>query len=129
MGRFYVGITDAEVNLIGNIRTFYPGTGKIFHLIIDLESIEFPTFLQSLGQADGTIATKCAYFQNILRANHLYKHFEKPALNMAASHTSMDSMYIGGAVKTIQIIAFRLYMLADIFVYEFSLSHNLMDLE
>ena len=56
-------------------------------------------------------------------------HLEKSALNMAASHTSMDSMYIGGAVKTIQIIAFWLYMLADIFVYEFSLCHNLMDLE
>ena len=75
-GCFNVGIADAEINLVGNIRTFNPRAGEIFHLVIDFESIELASFLQSLSQTDGAVATEGSHLKNILGANHLNQHLE-----------------------------------------------------
>ena len=122
-GCFNVGIADAEINLVGNIRTFNPGTGEILHLVVDFEGVELAALLQSLGKADGAVATEGAHLKNILGADHLHQHLEQSALDVPARHTSVDGMDVGGTIETVEIIALRLDVLADIFVDKFCLCH------
>lgn len=122
-GCFHVGITYAEIYLVGYTGSLYPWSGEIFHLVIDFKGIEFAAFLQTLGQTDGAVTAEGSYFQDVLGTNHFYQHFEQSALDMTARHATVNRMDISGAVKAVEVIAFWLHVVADVLVDAFCLSH------
>ena len=110
LGGFLYGIAYAEVYLVGHVAALYPRTGKVFHLVVYLESVELAVFGQSLGQANGTITAKSPHLEHMLWANHLHQHAQQSALYVSAGHAPVDGVDIRGAPQPIQIVALRLYM-------------------
>ena len=109
-------VTDDELYLISHTRTFNPRTGKVLHLVVNLEGVQASAFIQSFCHRYGTISAECAYFKDVLGTNHLYQHLEQSALQVAARHTPVDGMYVGGSPQPIQIVGLWLCMLQDVFV-------------
>lgn len=109
-GSFLYGVAYAEVYLVGHVAALYPRTGKVFHLVVYLESVELAVFGQSLGQAYSTVTAESPHLENVLWASHLHQHAQQSALYVSAGHAPVDGVDIGGAPQPIQIFALRLYM-------------------
>ena len=110
LGSFLYGVAYAEVYLVGHVAALYPRTGKVFHLVVYLESVELAVFGQSLSQANGAITAKSTHLEHMLWANHLHQHAQQSALYVSAGHAPVDGVDIRGAPQPIQIVALRLYM-------------------
>ena len=67
-----------------------------------------------LTDANGTITTEGTHLEDILRMDHVNQHLQQSSLQMTTSHPSAQQMHVRIAVKSIKIIAFRIYMFENI---------------
>ena len=104
------GIANDKVYFVGHGAARYPRTSEIFLLVVNLEGVQKSVVWQSLGQANGTISAERAHFEHAFGLRHLHKHLQQTALQMPASHTSVQRMQVGGSVKSIQVVAFGVYV-------------------
>ena len=103
-------ITDNEVDLVCYSRTFYPWTGEILHLVVDLKGVESSAFLQAFCHRDGTVTAERSYFEDGLWTDHLHQHLQESPLQVPTGHPSVDGADVRGPPQPVEILWFRLRM-------------------
>ena len=112
-----VGIADAVVDIAAQSRPFYPPTGELFQLVIDIKGVydaSFAHLLQSLSHTEGAVSRERTHLQDVPWAYHGDQHLEQSALNMAAHHAPVERMQVGGTPKSVQIVALWVAVLLDV---------------
>ena len=108
------GIADDELYLVCHGRPFNPRPREVLLFVVDFKRIYLTAMLQSLGQADGTVAAERSHFENVLRTNHVDKHLQQAPLQVSAGHASAQEVNVRGAVEPVEVVAFRVDVVQDV---------------